>query len=141
MLFDNCTSPVFAKTLNGFIFHLGHRAFHICENEDDGHQLGIDRHASDEAWMESIQKDPRVWIVVTGDDRIRRNSVLRQALRRANIRGFVLAPAYQKSPLNMTASMIVRKWPEMEKQMNLVQGAGLFELTVNYKSGFRQLPV
>jgi predicted nuclease of predicted toxin-antitoxin system len=29
LLFDNCTSPVLAETLNGFVNHLGHEAVHI----------------------------------------------------------------------------------------------------------------
>jgi PIN like domain len=140
VLFDNCTSPVFASTLNGYVEHLGHRAFHLRDEDPQGHKLGINRHSPDESWMNAIHQDGRVWIIITGDDRIRKNPLLRMALRKAEIRGFVLAAAYQKSPLNLTASMIVRKWPEMEQQMRLSQGAALFELTVNFKSGFKPLP-
>lgn len=136
VLFDNCTSPVLASTLDGYIISYGHRSFHLCHQ----HELGVDRNASDEAWIDAVGRDSRVWIVVTGDDRIRKNQILRAALRGANIRGFVLAPAYQKTPLNVTASVLVRKWPDMEQQIKLAQGAALFELSINYKTGFRALP-
>ena len=136
VLFDNCTSPVLAKTLDGYISSYGHRSFHLCHN----HQLSVDRNATDEAWINAIGQDERVWFIVTGDDRIRKNQILRAALRGANIRGFVLAPAYQKTTLNVTASVLVRKWPDMEQQIKLAQGAALFELSINYRTGFKTLP-
>ena len=137
ILFDNCTSPVLASTLDGFIQHLGHRAFHLSHN----HNLGVDRHAKDEDWINAVKGDQRRWIVVTGDDRIRKVSILRAALRQAQIQGFVLAPAYQKTPLHINASVLVRKWPEMEQQIRLVQGPALFELSINYRPGFKSLPI
>ena len=137
VLFDNCTSPVLATTLDGYIQHLGHRAFHLSHS----HELGVDRHAKDEEWITAIHADRRRWIVITGDDRIRRVAVLRSALRHAQIQGFVLAAAYQKTPLHITASLLVRKWPEMEQQMTLAHGPALFEISINQKPGFRPLPL
>ena len=137
ILFDNCTSPVLASTLNGFVEHLSHRAFHLSHI----HGLGVDRHAKDEEWIEAIKSDNRRWIIVTGDDRIRKVAILRIALRQAQIQGFVLAAAYQKTQMNITASLLVRKWPEMEQQMNLSYGPALFEISINQKPGFRPLPL
>lgn len=137
ILFDNCTSPVLASTLDGFVKHLGHRAFHLR----DDHDLGVDRHAKDEDWVHAIKRDNRRWIIVTGDDRIRKVGILRAALRQAEIQGFVLAPAYQKTPLHVNASTLVRKWPEMEQQINLLQGPALFELSINIRPGFKSLPL
>ena len=137
ILFDNCTSPVLASTLDGFTKHLGHRAFHLSGE----HSLGVDRHAKDEDWIHAIKADNRRWIVVTGDDRIRKVPILRMALRQAEVQGFVLAAAYQKTPLNINASILVRKWPEMEQQINLAQGPALFELSINLRPGFKSLPL
>jgi hypothetical protein len=115
---------------------LSHRAYHISHD----HSLGIGRHARDEEWVDAIGQSSDRWVIVTGDDRIRRNALLRAALRQAEIQGFVLASAYQKSPLHMVASVLVRKWPEMEQQINLAKGPALFELSINYRSGFKPLP-
>lgn len=137
VLFDNCTSPVLASTLDGYIRHFSHRAYHLSDN----HSLGVDRHCKDEDWINAIRSDNRRWAIVTGDDRIRKIAILRAALRQAEIQGFVLAPAYQKSPLHKNASVLVWKWPEMEQQLSLVQGPALFELSINYRPGFKSLPI
>lgn len=100
VLFDNCTSPVLAATLGGYLNHLGHEAIHLKD-------LPCGRHATDLEWMEYLRKDRSEWVVVTADSRIQKNRAERVAYRQANLRGFVLAPAYQKTPLNQTASFLL----------------------------------
>jgi hypothetical protein len=91
VFFDNCTSPVFAATLDGFVRSFGHRAYHI----KDVPGLKNGRHATDLEWISHLQADNKHWIFISGDGRILKNRAERAALRSAGLHGFVLAPAYQ----------------------------------------------
>ncbi|MCX7362937.1 MAG: hypothetical protein NTV97_13940 [Alphaproteobacteria bacterium] len=51
VLFDNCTAPVLASTLHGFIGHIGHTAVHIKEV----HGLPDGRHSTDLEWIRHLQ--------------------------------------------------------------------------------------
>ena len=135
ILFDNCTSPILASTLNGFISAHDHVAIHIRD-------APCGRNATDEQWIamlgaEQIQR----WIVVTGDGRLSRNKPERIAFRSAGLFGFVLAPAYQKTPLHQVASFLLWRWPEMEQLVGLVGGAALYELPMNRTGKLKQIPL
>jgi PIN domain-containing protein len=93
VFFDNCTSPVLAATLDGFISSAGHSARHIKD-------LPCGRNATDLEWIKMLESQRRVWMVVTGDDSIRKNKATRAAYRAADLSGFVLARAYQKTPMH-----------------------------------------
>jgi hypothetical protein len=134
VFFDNCTAPVLAWTVNGFVAHLGHSAHHIAD-------LPCGRNATDIEWIELLGKDKMVWMVVTGDDRIRKNKAERAAFRAAGLSGFVLARAYQKTPIHQVASFLLWRWPEMEQLFGLVTGPALHELPMSRTSKIRQLPL
>ncbi|WP_202311087.1 PIN-like domain-containing protein [Mesorhizobium sp. L-8-10] len=55
VLFDNCTSPVLATTLHGFIQHFGHAAYHI----KDVPGLSNGRHSADLEWKRLFIKSQR----------------------------------------------------------------------------------
>lgn len=133
VFFDNCTSPALAATLNGFLTHLGHSAAHVK-------QLLCGPGATDEEWIAMLAADPARWIVVTGDGRIRKNPAERAAYRAAGLCGFVLAPAYQKTPMHQCASFLLWRWPEIESQANLITGAALFELPMSRTGRMKLLP-
>lgn len=134
VFFDNCTSPTLAATLDGYIRSLGHSAHHICD-------LPCGRNAKDVEWIEMLANDNAVWIVITGDHRIRKNPPERAAFRQARLWGFALAPAYQKTPLNQVASTLVWRWPEMEKLAGTVAAPALFELPASRGGKIRSLPL
>lgn len=134
VFFDNCTSPVLASTLNGFIEHQGHSAHHIKD-------LPCGRDADDVEWIALLAQDTHPWMVLTGDDRIRKNKAERAAYRQAKLFGFVLAPAYQKTPAHQTASFMLWRWPEMEKLFELVGGAVLYELPMARSTKIKPLPL
>jgi hypothetical protein len=135
VFFDNCTAPVLAATLHGFISSSGHAAKHIKD-------LPCGRDARDEEWIAMLAAEPSErWIVVTGDARINKNRAERAAFRAAGLFGFVLAPAYQKTPMHQVASLLLWRWPEMEKLVELVGGAALYELPIHRSAKIRQLPV
>ena len=104
---DNCTSPVLAETLNGFVTHRRHDAIHIRD-------LRCGRHASDIEWIEYLASTGDDWLVVTGDMRIHRNKAERAAFRHHELKGVVLAKAYQKTPLHRLAAFMLWRWPDIE---------------------------
>lgn len=136
-MFDNCTAPVFATTLDGFVSHFGHRSFHI----KDVPGLPGGRHASDLDWIAHLRKAPEIWAFVTGDARVLRNPATRAALRSAGLHGFVLASAYQKTLLHQTAATIVWKWPEIEAITKLVASPSMHEIPIGKVSKLRSLPL
>jgi hypothetical protein len=125
VFFDNCTGPWLAGTLDGFIAHLGHRAFHIHNVPG----LPNGRHSSDIQWIEHLRRG-KDWIFVSADLRLLKNKPERAALRAAGLYGFILAAGYQKMPDNQVASNLIWKWPEIENAFNAV-GPSIFELPVS----------
>lgn len=136
VFFDNCTSPVFATTLHGFIKHQGHAAFHIM----DVPGLPRGRDSSDVEWIELLRQSPREWIFITGDGRVLRNPAERAALRSAKLHGFVLASAYQKTPLHICAATIVQRWPDLLKVIGPVAPPTMHEIPIGKGTKLRQLP-
>ena len=134
VFFDNCTSPVLAATLDGFIRSASHSAHHIKD-------LPCGRDATDLEWIEMLARERGVWMVVTGDDRIRKNKATRAAYRDAELSGFVLARAYQKTPMHKVASFILWRWPEMNQLFGLVGGGALYELPMNRSRKIKPLPL
>jgi len=137
VFFDNCTAPIIAATLDAFISFSNHRAFHI----KDLPGLPKGRHSADLDWITYLQQDPDDWAFVTGDGRVSKNPATRVALRSAGLHGFVLAPAYQKTPLHQLVAAILWKWPEMENLTQLVAAPAIFEVPIGKMSKLRQLPL
>jgi hypothetical protein len=135
VFFDNCTSPTLASTMHGYLQHYGHSASHIKD-------LPCGRHAPDVEWIKMLGEDKAdTWIVVTGDTRIQKNPAERLAFRLAHLRGFVLAPAYQKTPINQQAALLLWRWPDIEQLAKLTGAPFLFELPMNKSSRIKQLPL
>ncbi len=137
VFFDNCTSPVLATTLDGFIHAFGHRARHI----KDLPGLSNGRHATDLEWISHLRADNASWIFISGDGRILKNRAERAALRSAGLHGFVLALAYQRSPLNQVGATLVWKWPEIDAVTNLVAAPSMHEIPIGKVSKLRALPL
>jgi hypothetical protein len=137
VFFDNCTAPVFADTLHAFIKVGGHSAHHIgsVPGLPDG------RATKDVDWIEFLRRSSDQWIFITGDGRVQRNRAERTALRNAGLHGFVLAPAYQKTPLNQVAAVLIWKWPELVKVTELLSPPTMHEIPIRIGSKLRQLPL
>jgi hypothetical protein len=138
VFFDNCTSPIFANALNALISPNGQSARHVRFMPD----YGFDGSTPDIDWITKLGADqPADWIVITGDQRIRKNLAERKAWIRAQLKGFVLASTYQKTPVNQCASIILWRWPEMEAFISLAAPGSMFEFSINRRTGFRPLAV
>jgi hypothetical protein len=134
VFFDNCTSPVLASTLDGFIRHRGHSAHHI-------RTLPCGASADDIVWMTMVAESDEAWIVITGDLRIQRNKPERAAFRQMMLKGFALSPAYQRTPIQEVASLLIWRWLQMEELMSLVAAPALYELPISRAAKFRPLPL
>lgn len=137
VFFDNCTAPVFASTLHGFIQHYGHTAYQIKDVPD----LPKGRHSADLEWIEHLRQSPEHWIFISGDARVLKNPAERAALRSAGLHGFILAAAYQKTPLHQTAATIVWRWPELLKVTDLLAAPSMHEVPIGKNTKLRQLSV
>lgn len=104
-------------------------------------EYGFTEKTDDVDWITRLASDPAVWIVITGDQRIRKNVAEHAAWTRAGLRGFVLAPAYQKTPVNQCASVLLWRWPGMEKFIAAAAPGSMFELAINRSTGFKPLAV
>ncbi|MBL8580622.1 MAG: hypothetical protein JNL61_00155 [Rhizobiaceae bacterium] len=133
VLFDNCTSPVMASTLNGFIEREGHRAIHI-------RHLPISN-PTDIEWIEYIHSTGDEWLVITGDQRIRKNKAEAQAFRKARLRGIVLAAGYQKTAINRCCAVLIDQWPRLYDTISRFDPPFMLELSINFRGNFKQLPI
>ena len=104
-------------------------------------EYGLAHDTADVDWITRLASDPAVWIVIKGDQRIRKNMAERAAWVRAGLRGFVLAPAYQKTPVNECASTLLWRWPGMHKFISAAAPGSMFEMAINRRTGFKPLAV
>lgn len=137
VFFDNCLAPVYAETLNAFIGHFGHSAYHIASIAE----LPNGRKSKDVEWIEFLRQSGDVWIFITGDGRVMKNPAERAALRSAGLHGFVMAPAYQKTPFNQVAAALIWRWPELVKATELFAPPSMFEIPVKIGTKLRSLPL
>lgn len=137
VLFDNCTAPVLASTLDGYIRHEGHRAFHI----KDVPELPNGRNSADIEWIDMLRTSNERWMFISGDGRVLKNPAERAALRSAGLHGFILQPAYQKTPLHHVASILVWKWPEIHQITDLVGAPAMHEISMNRGTKLHSLPL
>lgn len=96
---------------------------------------------TDIEWIQHLHDTREEWLVVTGDGRIHRNRAEREAFRRAGLRGVVLNPAYQKTPMGRCCGMIVFKWDELIAFTNKIDPPFLVEMSINLSSRFKILPI
>lgn len=133
VLFDNCTSPVMASTLDGFIRWEGHSAVHIRD-------LPL-TNPKDVEWMNYLAASRDEWLIVTGDQRIRKNKAEAQAFRRANLKAVVLASAYQKTGMQRCCAVLIDQWPSLYDTVQRFDPPFMLEMSINFRGNFKQLPV
>lgn len=138
MFFDSCVSPVHANILHALISPDGAVARHIRFMPDYGFYAST----PGVAWIEVLGRDrPSDWVIITGDDRIRRNSVERMAWKRAGLKGFVLARAFQDIARHRIASHLLWRWPEMARFIDSAAPGSMFELRPSRGAKFVSLSV
>ncbi|WP_287994870.1 hypothetical protein, partial [Acidiphilium sp.] len=97
------------------------------------------RHSADLEWIAHLRADNGVWIFVTGDGRVLKNKAERQALRGAGLHGFLLPPAYQKTPLHQVAAQLVLNWPDIEAVTAHIAAPSMHEIPIGKRGKLKSL--
>jgi hypothetical protein len=121
--------------MHGYLKYCRHSAFHFKD-------FPCGRHALEVEWIKMLGDDKaETWIVITGDTKIQKNPAERLAFWQAHLRGFVLAPAYQKTPINQQGALLLWRWPDIEQLAKLTGAPFLFELSITKSSKLRPRPL
>jgi hypothetical protein len=111
VFFDNNTAPIWANALHALAQADGDSAHHIRFMPEYGLRGG----STDVEWMEILSKDElHDWVVITSDNRIRKDRANRKAWLSSGLKGYVLASGFQKMPVHQVASTLLWRWPEMK---------------------------
>ncbi|MGH7098109.1 MAG: hypothetical protein ACREE4_10690 [Stellaceae bacterium] len=126
VLLDNNLSPYLARALNA-----------LLEPEDDQVAHLTDRfpaNTEDRAWIGALAEEGG-WVVISGDLRIYRNRLEREAWRRSRLIAFFLAPQWGKARNIEKAWRLLRWWPRIREQVGIVDAPAAFELPLAYGAG------
>ena len=134
---DQNLPPVLATTIDGFIRHDGGRAFHISECPG----LPTGKRSTDVEWISFLRMAPGLWIFLTADMRPSKNRVKRSALRAAGRHRFVLAPGFQTMPLHQRDSILIWKWPDIVKIVDLTMPRTTFQISVGRSGKLQSLSI
>lgn len=124
MFFDNNLSPYLARGLSEILTPEGVSVVHLRDMFDPS--------ISDVQWIESLSEEGD-WVVISGDMRITKNKLEKAAWKRAGLTGFFLAKAWMHQDPIEQAWRLLKHWPTIQKQVNLVQPGASFTLPLQGK--------
>lgn len=90
-------------------------------------------------WMTALSASKEEWLIITGDDHIRRHRVERAAFRRLELRAFVLADGYRTTPMPNRCTMPIRRWADIEATFARFARPFMFKLPLGPGSKFESL--
>ncbi len=94
--------------------------------------------ARDIDWISALGAEGG-WSVISGDLRITKNRVERQAWLSTDLVGFFMEPALARlTPREQTARLLL-KLPAIEAQISLISGPALFSLQIGNNSRLKQI--
>jgi hypothetical protein len=129
-LLDNNLSIYLAQALNALSKPEGAEVKHLTE------QFAPD--TPDPIWIEALARAGD-WCIVT-QDRLRKNTMEREALRRSGVTTFILASGWSSFDQWHKAWLLVRWWPRILQTADLMTG-GVFEVPVKFSNRGRFQPV
>lgn len=112
--------------------------------EPDGHEVvhlrdRFSPNTKDIDWISDLGQEGE-WVVISADLRITKNKHEREAWRQAAITIFFFAKGWQNQDFWEQSWRLVRWWPRIAEQAELVQPGAAFQIPLSYKSGkFKQL--
>jgi PIN like domain len=129
---DNCLPPRWAPALSALsepgefkVEHLRHK---------------FSQNVSDIDWIKKLA-DEGGWTIISGDVRITKSIHERQAWLSSGMTAFFLVKGWDFVFWEKTAR-IIRWWPKILEQTQMIQPGAGFYVPVNYKSGkFEQVPL
>lgn len=123
---DNNLSPYLARALNALLEPEGEQVIHLIER--------FPANTDDRAWIEALGTEGG-WVVISADRRIHRNRLERVAWRRSRLVVFFLSPQWARLRNIEIAWRLLRWWPRVEEQAQLVIPPAAFELPRDYRAG------
>jgi hypothetical protein len=103
------------------------RALHELFQPEDQVVALRDRFAftvADVDWITALSRDG-LWVVVSGDRRIRKNRAEYLAFRSSRLVGMFLAPGLAKAPVTRQAERLIALWPNMMTLASTVAGGAM----------------
>lgn len=101
--FDRCMSPRLARMVDEF------EEYHTTRHHDSR----FENDTPDVEWLAALAADDEPWIVISGDGRILRNKVERQALREAGLTFFCMGSSWSHMRIHEYAWKFIKVWPEI----------------------------
>lgn len=130
-ILDNNLSPALAKALRALCEPENIEVRHLKEK--------FPQNVSDESWINALA-DEGNWAVVT-QDRLIKNPLEREALRRSGLIAFTLSKSWASQRQWAKAAQLIRWWPRIMEQTGLVEGGAVFEVPWRFgaKGKFRTM--
>ena len=94
---------------------------------------------SDVEWIDALASE-QDWVVIS-QDRLTRNPLEKEALRRSGLIAFILVKGWSRHREWDIAAQLVRWWPRIMEAAEMVQGGAAFEVPWNVtgKGKFKQI--
>jgi hypothetical protein len=127
--FDNNLPPRLAQAVNALL-QPEHSATHLQALFRDS--------VSDMEWIGKLGEEGN-WIVISGDQRIVKNQHERKAWQAARLTTFFLKKGWTNQELWAIAAQLIRWWPAIMKQAEIVVPGAAFIVQYNYNGRFEQL--
>ena len=127
---DNCLSPRLSRALANLVEVDGHEVVHLAER--------FARDEPDESWIPKLGAEGG-WVIISGDSRIVRSPHLRAIWRASGLTAFFLARSWLGMSLLDQAWRIIRWWPVIVSQAELVSPGAGFEVPAKPTMKFRQI--
>lgn len=123
---DNNLSPYLAHALNALLEPEGDQVVHLTD------RFAPD--TDDRTWIGELGNEGG-WVVLSADRRIYRNKLEREAWRRSRLVVFFLTPQWRRARNTEIAWRLLRWWPRIAEQVQIVAPPAAFELPLAYGSG------
>ena len=128
---DNNLSPHFAKALNSLSAPQDCSVCHFAE-------LFPERNIPDDQWLSELSAQGD-WVVVSGDMRIFKSPHLKQIWIESKLTTFFLAKGWMHQKFWDQAWWLVRWWPEIMQQAQIVEPGTGYEVPAKPHGKFRIL--
>jgi hypothetical protein len=103
----------------------GHRVVHITEK--------FSANTPDIEWVSRLAEEGG-WIVLSHDRAMTRRAPELEALRRSGLTVFMLARAWSSQKMWDQAAALVRWWPRILEQAELIAGGAVFEVPFGFSN-------
>lgn len=130
-ILDNNLSWRLAAALNVLVDAEGHEVRHLTEK--------FPSNAPDIEWITALGKEGG-WVIISADRRIHKNHHEREVWWQSGLTVFFLGKAWRRIANMERAWRLIRWWPRIIEQAELVQPGAAFEIPIQPSHGrFRQL--